>query len=78
MKLVIIIPIIVIGLVIVMSTIFALESSDSEGLQNAIDKCTNPINNIGPSDLDLESCLDDAYYQHGNEEEKQSWFDNEH
>ncbi len=79
MKLVIIIPIIVISLVIVMSTIFVtLESSDSEELQNAIDKCTNPINNVGPSDLDLESCLDDAYNQHGSEEEKQSWFDDGH
>jgi len=33
---------------------------------------------LGPSDRDLESCLDDAYNQHGSTEQKQSWFDDEH
>ena len=52
--------------------------SDLEGLQNAIDECTNTIDNIGPSSRDLESCLDDAYNQYGNIEQKQEWFDDEH
>ena len=64
--------------VVILWAIFAQEFSDSEGLQNAIDECTNAINNVGPSDRDLESCLDDAYNQYGSEEEKQSWFDDEH
>lgn len=78
MKPVIIITIIVIVSVIVMWTVFAQESSDSEGLQNAIDECTNAIDNMSPSDRDLESCLDDAYNQYGSAEEKQRWFDDEH
>ena len=52
--------------------------SDSEGLQNAIDECTKDIDNMGPSDRNLKSCLDDAYNQYGSAEQKQSWFDNEH
>lgn len=65
-------------LVVMLWAVFGQELSDSEGLQNAIDVCTNTIDNMGPSDRDLESCLDDAYNQYGNEEQKQSWFDGEH
>ncbi len=78
MKSSIIIPIIIIVSIIVTWAIFSLEPSDSEELQNTIDDCTNAINNMGPSDSDLESCLDDAYNQYGSEEEKQSWFDDGH
>ncbi len=67
-----------IALVVILWTVFSQEFSDSEGLQNAIDECTKEIDNIGPSDRDLESCLDDAYNQYGSAEQKQSWFDDEH
>ncbi len=65
-----------IALVVILWAIFAQDISDSEGLQNAIDECTNTIDSMGSSNL--ESCLDDAYNQHGSEEQKQSWFDDEH
>ena len=52
--------------------------SDSDKFQNAIDECTKEIDNIGPSDRNLESCLDEAYIQYGSEEQKQSWFDDKH
>ena len=65
-------------LVVILWTVFSQEFSDSEGLQNAIDACTNEIDNMGSSGRDLESCLDNAYNQYGSEEEKQSWFDDEH
>ena len=65
-----------IALVVILWAVFAQEASDSEGLQNAIDECTNTIDNMGPSNL--ESCLDDAYNQYGSEEQKQNWFDDEH
>jgi len=68
----------VIALVVILWVVFSQESSDSEGLQNAIDNCTKEIDNMGPSGRDLESCLDDAYNQYGNAEQKQSWFDDEH
>ena len=64
-----------ITLVIILWAVFAQDVSDS-GLQNAIDGCTNTIDNMGPSNL--ESCLDDAYNQYGSEEQKQNWFDDEH
>jgi len=64
--------------VVVLWAVFGQDVSDSEGLQNAIDECTIEIDNIGPSGRDLESCLDDAYNQYGSEEQKQSWFDDEH
>jgi hypothetical protein len=67
-----------IALVIILLAVFAQDFSDSEKLQNAIDECTSTIDNIGPSDRDLESCLDNAYNQYGSEEEKQNWFDDEH
>ena len=67
-----------IALVVILWAVFGQEFSDSEGLQNAIDECTKEIDNIGPSDRDLESCLDDAYNQYGSAEEKQNWFDDEH
>ncbi len=67
-----------IALVVILWAVFSQEFSDSEGLQNAIDECTKEIDNMGPSGLDLESCLDDTYNQYGSEEEKQSWFDDEH
>jgi len=67
-----------IALVVLLWTVFGQEFSDSEGLQNAIDACTNDIDNMGSSGRDLERCLDDAYNQYGSEEEKQSWFDDEH
>jgi len=67
-----------IALVVILWAVFGQEFSDSEGLQNAIDACTNDIDNMGSSGRDLESCLDDAYNQYGSEEEKQSWFDDEH
>ena len=62
--------------VVIVLTVASQDFSDSEELQNAIDKCTKDINNMGTSNL--ESCLDNAYYQYGSAEEKQSWFDNEH
>ena len=65
-------------LVVILWAVFAQEFSDSEGLQNAIDECTKEIDSMGPSDRDLESCLDDAYNQYGSEKQKQSWFDAEH
>ena len=58
--------------------VFGQEFSESEELQNAIDECTKEIDNMGSSGRDLESCLDEAYNQYGSEEEKQSWFDDEH
>jgi len=64
-----------ITLVVILWAVFAQDVSDSE-LQNAIDGCTNTIDNMGPSNL--ESCLDDAYNQYGSEEQKQNWFDDEH
>ena len=67
-----------IALVVLLWAVFGQEFSDSEGLQNAIDMCTNDIDNMGSSDRDLERCLDDAYNQHGSEEEKRIWFDDEH
>ena len=67
-----------IALVVILWAVFSQEFSDSEGLQNAIDECTKEIDNMGPSGRDLESCLDDAYNQYGSEEQKQSWFDDEH
>jgi len=67
-----------IALVVILWAVFGQEFSDSEGLQNAIDACTNDIDNMGSSGRDLESCLDDAYNQYGSETEKQSWFDDEH
>ena len=75
MKSVIIISIAVIVSVVVLWAVFAQEVSDS-GLQNAIDECTNTIDNMGPSNL--ESCLDDAYNQYGSAEQKQNWFDDDH
>jgi len=68
----------VITLVVILWAVFDQGLSDSNELQNAIDECTSLIDNIGPSDRDLESCLDDAYNQYGSEEQKQSWFDAEH
>ena len=65
-------------LVVLLWAVFGQEFSDSEGLQNAIDECTKEIDNVGSSSSDLESCLDGAYNQYGSEEEKQSWFDEEH
>ena len=65
-----------ITLVIILWVVFAQDISDSEGLQNAIDECTNTIDNMGSSNL--ENCLDDAYNQYGSEEQRQSWFDDEH
>ena len=65
-------------LVALLWVVFSQDLSDSEGLQNAIDDCTNTIDSVGPSDRDLESCLNDAYNQYGNAEQKQSWFDDEH
>lgn len=65
-------------LVVILWVVFAQNFSDSEELQNAIDACTNSIDNMGSSDRTLESCLDDAYSQYGNEEQKQNWFDGEH
>ena len=73
----IIVMVIVIS-IIVSWAVLGQEFSDSEGLQNAIDECTKDIDNMGPSNRNLESCLDDAYNQYGSAEEKQSWFDNEH
>ena len=67
-----------IALVVLLWAVFGQEFSDSEGLQNAIDECTNEIDNMGSSGRDLESCLNDAYNQYGSEEEKQNWFDEEH
>jgi len=64
--------------VVVLWAVFGQEFSDSERLQYAIDDCTKDIDSMGPSGRNLESCLDDAYNQYGSEEEKQSWFDNEH
>ena len=65
-------------LVVILWAVFSQELSDPEVLQNAIDACTNDVDNMGSSDRDLESCLNDAYNQYGSEEEKQSWFDDEH
>ncbi len=65
-----------IALVVILWAVFAQDISDSEGLQNAIDECTNTIDNMGSSNL--ENCLDDAYNQYGSKEQKQSWFDDEH
>ena len=73
---VIIVAAIVLGLILLV--VFGQEFSDSEGLQDAIDDCTEEIDNMGSSGRDLESCLDDAYSQYGSEEQKQSWFDDEH
>jgi hypothetical protein len=65
-------------LIVILWTVFSQDISNSEGLQNAIDECTNAIDTVGPSDRNLESCLNDAYNQFGNEEQKQNWFDDEH
>ncbi len=73
-----VIIVVAIALVVILWVVFAQEVSDSEGLQNTIDECTNEIDNMGPSGRDLESCLDDAYNQYGSEEQKQNWFDDEH
>ncbi|MBN4046123.1 hypothetical protein JYT57_00405 [Nitrosarchaeum koreense] len=73
--------IIVILLSISISIVLAIsipDFSDSDTLQNVINECTKIIDNIGPSDRNLENCLDDAYNQYGSEEQKQSWFDAEH
>ena len=79
MKRIIIIAIAIIVSSIVLWAMFDQGLSDSEGLQNAVDACTDDIDKWGPSDRDLESCLDDAYNQHGSAKEKQRWFgDNEH
>ncbi|QLH06230.1 hypothetical protein [Nitrosopumilus ureiphilus] len=78
MKPIIIIVITIIVSVVVLWAVFGQEFSDSEGLQNAIDACTKEIDNMETTGRDLESCLDDAYNQHGSTEEKQSWFDDEH
>ncbi len=52
---------------------------ESSRLQIAIDDCTNDVDNMGrQSGSNLESCLDEAYNRHGSEEQKQSWFDDEH
>lgn len=64
-------------LVVALLIVFYQESSDSEGLQNAIDECTKKIDNMSPG-RNLENCLDDAYNQYGSEEQKQEWFDGEH
>ena len=64
-----------IALVVILWAVFAQDISDSEGLQNAIDECTNTIDNMVSSNL--ENCLDDAYNQYGSKEQKQSWFDDE-
>ena len=63
-------------LVIILLAVFSQDFSNSEELQNAIDECTNTIDSMGTSNL--ESCLDDVYNQYGSEEQKQSWFDDEH
>jgi len=47
-----------IALVVLLWVVFGQDYSDSEGLQNAIDGCTNAIDNMGPSDSDLENCLE--------------------
>jgi len=73
--------IIVMVLIISIGIVLAVSSPnflDSDKFQNAIDDCTKEIGNIGPSDRDLESCLDEAYNQYGSEEQKQNWFDGEH
>ena len=67
-----------ITLIVILWVVFVQDVSDSEVLQNAIDECTAMIDNIGPSDRTLEICLDEAYNQFGSEEQKQSWFDDEH
>ena len=46
-------------------------------LQDAVDMCTNDVGNM-QSGGSLEQCLDDAYETFGTEEEKQTWFDDEH
>ena len=46
-------------------------------LQDALDACTNEINNMQSSGS-LEQCLDDTYHQFGTKEQKQRWFDDEH
>ena len=53
-----------IALVVILWAVFSQELSDPEGLQNAIDACTNEIDNMGSSGSDLESCLNDAYNQY--------------
>ena len=78
MKTVIIIAILLSISISIVLAVSIPDFSDSEVLQNAIDECTKIIDNIGPSDRNLESCLDDAYNQYGSEEQKQSWFDDEH
>jgi hypothetical protein len=79
MKSIIIITIAIIVSSIVLGIIFGQGFSDSEGLQNAIDACTNDIDNGGSSGRNLENCLDGTYNQYGNTEEKQEWFgDDEH
>jgi hypothetical protein len=52
-------------------------SQKKSELQNATDMCTNDVGNM-QSGGSLEQCLDDAYETFGTEEEKQSWFDDEH
>jgi len=78
MKTVIIIAILLSISISIVLVVSIPDFSDLEGLQNAIDECTKIIDNIGPSDRNLENCLDDAYNQYGSEEQKQSWFDGEH
>lgn len=67
-----------IALIVILWIVFGQEFSNSEGLQNAIDECTMEIDSTGASGRDLESCLNNAYNQYGNAEQKQSWFDDEH
>ncbi len=74
---------IIIAMTIIVSSValwvvFGQEFSDSEGLQNALDECIADIDNVGTSERDLESCLDNAYNQYGSAEQKQTWFDGEH
>ena len=78
MKTTIIIAIVLIISIGIVLTVSSQDFLDSDEFQNAIDECTNEVGNFGPSDRDLESCLDDAYNQYGSEEQKQSWFDDEH
>ena len=65
-------------LIVVLWVVYGQEFSDSDGLQNALDECISEIDNMGASDRDLESCLNNAYNQYGSAEQKQTWFDGEH
>jgi|APSaa5957512535_1039671.scaffolds.fasta_scaffold81984_3 hypothetical protein len=52
---------------------------ESSRLLDAINECTEDVDNIGEPGRSIESslknCLDDAYNLYGSEEQKQSWFD---